>query len=300
MNHAQITHRFSFLRGAWVICIICRWIEHGPLVIVSGCASKADCVWVCVCVIHESVCVVDALSMRDYARDTRWPSVLMCRNWFDTAHVHVRPLKPHLHITHKQRTYHIHHGTKMLVCGTFAKRACLDALLQWFMRRACVECLRNTAPYLLVCVDSHDITVIPQQCKWYVPGSCVICQWFLPRTPRKFGQFLNQNHAQTQSVHVLWVIRAWSAVWLALNMLCVFSQAIYKLVYNDKKRHDNKFSFYFFLRFPGQWTLLQDFGTEMQFPGLSRTSGMLSHVWVKCLEIVRIQTTELWSSIFCQ
>ena len=87
-----------------------------------------------VCVIHASACVVYALSMRDYARDTRRPSVLMRRKWFETAHVHVRPLTPHVHITHEPRTYHVHstdiRGTKVLVRGTFTKRACLDALRQ--------------------------------------------------------------------------------------------------------------------------------------------------------------------------
>jgi hypothetical protein len=28
-------------------------------------------------------------------------------------------------------------------------------------------------------------------CKWYMRGSCVIRQWFLPPTPRKIGQFLD-------------------------------------------------------------------------------------------------------------
>ena len=87
-----------------------------------------------VCVIHASPCVVYASSMRDYARDTRRPSVLMRRNWFETAHVHVRPLTPHVHITYELRTYHVHstdiRGTKVLVRGTFTKRACLDALRQ--------------------------------------------------------------------------------------------------------------------------------------------------------------------------
>ena len=87
-----------------------------------------------VCVIHASAYVVYASSMRDYARDTRRPSVLMRRNWFETAHVHVRPLTPHVHITHEPRTYHVHsadiRGTKVLVRGTFTKRACLDALRQ--------------------------------------------------------------------------------------------------------------------------------------------------------------------------
>ena len=35
MNQAQITHIFSFLRGACVVCVIRRWIEGGPSFIVS-------------------------------------------------------------------------------------------------------------------------------------------------------------------------------------------------------------------------------------------------------------------------
>ena len=49
-------------------------------------------------------CVSYASSMRDYAQDTSRLSVLMRRNWLETAHVHVRLLTPHLYITHEQRT----------------------------------------------------------------------------------------------------------------------------------------------------------------------------------------------------
>jgi hypothetical protein len=31
-------------------------------------------------------------------------------------------------------------------------------------------------------------------CKWFVRGSCVIRQWFLPPTPRKIGQFLDAQN----------------------------------------------------------------------------------------------------------
>jgi len=110
MNHARITHIFLFLRVACVVCVIRRWIERGPSLIVSGCASKA--------------CVVYASSMRDYARDTRRPSVLVRRNCFETSHVHVRPMTTQLHITHEQRTYHVH---------AWNKSAC-----EWYVREACV------------------------------------------------------------------------------------------------------------------------------------------------------------------
>jgi len=156
-------------------------------------------------VIHESACVVNASSMRDYARDTRRPSVLMRRNRFETAHVHVRPLTPHLYITHEPRAYHVYCGTKLLIRGTFVKRACLDALRQWFMRCACVECSWNTAPYLLVCVDVRDISVIRQ---WlymirarFMRDLCVIRQWFLPPTPRHlFNSRRSSTHKPNQCV----------------------------------------------------------------------------------------------------
>ena len=70
-----------------------------------------------VCVIYELACVVYASSMRDYVRDARQSSVLMRQNWFETAHVHVRPLTPHRHITHEQRTYHVH--------SIYAREACM-------------------------------------------------------------------------------------------------------------------------------------------------------------------------------
>ena len=71
----------------------------------------------------HSLCIVYASSMQNYARDTCRGSVIMRRNWFETAYVHVRPLTPHLHITHEPRMYQVHRGTKVLVHGTFAKHA---------------------------------------------------------------------------------------------------------------------------------------------------------------------------------
>jgi hypothetical protein len=103
--------RNSSVERTWTVSD-CKWIcvEGGLCVILSferfknfpthNCAS--------LCVIHESACVVYASSMRDYARYMRRPSVLMRWNWFESAHVHVRPLTPHFHITHELRTYHVH------------------------------------------------------------------------------------------------------------------------------------------------------------------------------------------------
>jgi len=137
MNHARFTHIFSFLvrrmrnssvDQTWTVSD-CKWMcaDGGLCVVLSFKLFKknSDALLCVVCVTHESACVVYASSFRDYARDTRRPSVLMRRNWFETAHVHVRPLKPHLYITHERRTYHVINESR-----TFSKRACLDALRQ--------------------------------------------------------------------------------------------------------------------------------------------------------------------------
>ena len=53
------------------LCVILSF-ERFKIFPTHNCAS--------VCVIHESACVVYASSMRDFARDTRRPSMLMRRN----------------------------------------------------------------------------------------------------------------------------------------------------------------------------------------------------------------------------
>jgi hypothetical protein len=103
--------RNSSLERTWTVSN-CTWmcVEGALCVILSFERFKISPTHNCeaVCVIHESAWVVYASSMRDYARDTNRPSVLMRRNWFETAHVHVRPLTLHVHITHEPRTYHVH------------------------------------------------------------------------------------------------------------------------------------------------------------------------------------------------
>jgi hypothetical protein len=126
--------RNSSVERTWTVSD-CKWmcIEGGLCMILSFERFKIFPTHNCalVCVIHESVCIVYESSMRDYARDMHWPSVLMRLNWFETAHFHVHPLTPHVHIMHEPRTYHVHstdmRRTKVLVRGTFAKRVCLDA-----------------------------------------------------------------------------------------------------------------------------------------------------------------------------
>jgi hypothetical protein len=129
-----------------------------------------------------------------YARDTRWPSMLMRWNWFETTHVHIRPLTPHVHITHELPTYHVHSTDNHLQNMERSR-----SMRVWMrsVSDSCVGCSWNTALHLLVCVDVRDISVI-------VSDTCAVHERFVsdfyPPTLRKIGQFLD---AQTQSVHDL-------------------------------------------------------------------------------------------------
>jgi hypothetical protein len=160
MRNSSVERTWTVSDSKWIcveggLCVILSF-ERFIFFPTHNCASM--------CVIHRVMCVVYASSMRDYVRDTRRPSVLMRRNWFETAHVHVRPLTPHVHITYEPRMYNVHstdnHLQNLLVRWTFAKSACFDGFRQWSMRWACVRCSWNTAPYLLVCVDVRDMSVI--------------------------------------------------------------------------------------------------------------------------------------------
>ena len=86
--------RNSSVERTWTVSDCkCMCVEGGLCVIWVLNGSK----FFKMCVIHASGCIVYASSMRDYARDTRRPSVLMRRNWFETAHVHVRPTSTSAH-----------------------------------------------------------------------------------------------------------------------------------------------------------------------------------------------------------
>ena len=182
---------FSFLRGACVACVFRRWIERGPSLIVSACASKAVCAWFWVLngVIHESACVVHASSMRDYARDTHRPSVLMRRDWFDTAHV--RPLTPHLHITREQRTNHVHSTDIHCVFGRAPSCVHASGVRRMFMEYYTVfarMCRRAR------CVSDSSV-IVNHMCAvhaWFVSDFC-------PRLPQRLVNISTHKHAQTQS-----------------------------------------------------------------------------------------------------
>jgi len=73
------------------------------------------------------------------------------------------------------------------------------------MRRACVECSWNITPYLLVCVDVRDMSVI-------VNDTCAVHAWFMRdksvisvlETPKiKQVHFSTHKHAQTKYVRDL-------------------------------------------------------------------------------------------------
>jgi len=72
----------------------------------------------------------------------------------------------------------------------------------------------NTAPFFAR-MRRHDVSVI-------VNDTCTVHVWFVrdfyPRHPENLVNFSTHKHAQTLSVRELWVICAWSAVWLALKL----------------------------------------------------------------------------------
>jgi len=126
------------------------------------------------------------------------------------------PPSYHAWTAHVSRSFHWHPLTKVLVCGTFANCACLDALRHWFMRRACVECSRNTTPYLLVCVDVRDISLI-------VNDTCAVHAWFVsdfcPRHPKNLVNFSRTStHKPNLCVFCKWFVPDrlcdWPLTWL--------------------------------------------------------------------------------------
>jgi len=163
--------------GACVVCVIRRWIERGPSLSVSAGESKVVCAWFWVlngskklptqkcasmCVIYESACVLSRL--REYARDTRRPSVLMRRNLFETAHVHVRPLTPQFHITHEQRRYHVH--LTDIHWPSLTQLKC--AICQWFVSRILIDIIQmNHIDYVLCDYYCKLITLLkPYHCTY--------------------------------------------------------------------------------------------------------------------------------------
>ena len=216
--------RNSLVDRTWTVSD-CKWmcVEGAWCVILSfELLKKSDSKFASVCVIHESAYVVITLSTRDYARDRRRPLVLMRRNWFETAHIHVRPLTPHFQITPEPRSYHVHRGTKALVRGNSRSmrvwtRSVIDSCIG---RASNVHgILHHITLYASTCTIFQWFV---SDCKWYVRDSCVVNAWkvsdFYLRRPEYLVNFSTHKHSQTQYVRNLWVICAWSAVWLALKV----------------------------------------------------------------------------------
>ena len=212
MNHARITHRFSFLRGACVVCLIRRWIERNRQwlwVDVHRRRLVRDfefwTVKASVCAIPELACVVYVSSMLDYARDTRRPSVLMRQNWFETAHVHTRS---HLHITHEPRTYNVSRLSRN------------ESACTWNVRETCVFW---RAPSVIHVLGVHEMFVeycavfarMRRHARYFSDSSvivnymCAVHAWFVSdfysRHPEKLVTF--STHKPNLCVICDWFVR---------------------------------------------------------------------------------------------
>jgi len=155
------------------------------------------------------------------------PSVLMHRNWFETAHVPCTSTDAPS--SYYALTAHVSRSSRNeSACTWNVREACVfgrapSVIHASGVRRMLVEyctvfaCMRQRARYF------SDSSV---NCKWYVRGSCVIHAWFVcdffPRHPEHLVNFSTHKHAQTQSVRDLWVLLAWSDVWLAFKEVRLF------------------------------------------------------------------------------
>ena len=104
--------------------------------------------------------------------------------------------------------------------------------------------LHRICSYALLCVICQWFV---SECKWYVHGLCMIHAWFVSnfchRHLRNVVNFSTHKHTQTQSVRDLWVIHAWSAVWLAVYFvigleeisICNLIVVQYQLYFQMKK-----------------------------------------------------------------
>jgi hypothetical protein len=221
MNHARITHRFSFLLGACIVCVIRLWNECGLSVIVSGCASKAVWAWFwvlngskfSVCVIHESAFIVYASSMCDYAclRGTRVGRQCWCVGTGlkprTSTSIHWRPT----FISRMNRTsimfipltstdnhlQNVERLRSVRVWTCYVSDSCVGRALdvRGILHRIC--------SYASTCAICQWYV---SDCKWYVRDSCVIRQWFLPLTPRKISQ-RTSTHKPNLCVICEWFMR---------------------------------------------------------------------------------------------
>jgi len=185
MNYARITHILSFLRG-----------------VLNGSKNFR-------CVIYESAGVVYVSSMRDYARDTRRPSVLMRRNWRTFTSVHWRPTfisrmnRAHITFIAKRMCLYVERTRSLHVWTRSVSDSCVwrASNVREIMHRIC--------SYASTCAIFQWFV---SDWKWYRRRSCVIHAWlvsdFYPQHPETLVNFSTQKRAQTQYVRHLWVIRA--------------------------------------------------------------------------------------------
>jgi hypothetical protein len=157
-----------------------------------------------------------ASSMRDYMRGTRVGRQCLCV-WTGSkprtsTSVHWRP-------TFLSR---MNRARVTFIPLTTTYKTCLYVERSWSVRvwtrsvsDLCVGLtldvrgiLHRICSYASTCAICQSFV---SDCKWYVRGSFVIRQWFLPPTPKNWPI---SRRTSTRKPN-LWVIRAWSAVWLA-------------------------------------------------------------------------------------
>jgi hypothetical protein len=181
MNHARITHKFSFLCGACVVCVIRWWNKRGLSVIVSGCASKVVCAWfwvlngsnfffdtqICVYVRNSlvgvrSLCVKYAWLCAGHASAVSAYALELVRNRARPRPSTDTPRSYHAWTTHVSCLFHWHAHSES-ACTWNVRKVCVFGLTPSVIHAlACVWCSWNTAPYLVVWVDLRDMSVIRQ------------------------------------------------------------------------------------------------------------------------------------------
>ena len=231
MNHARITHRFSFLRGACVVCVIRRWNERGPSVIVSVCASKAVCAffefWTvqnfsdaqlcvgvrnscvgvrCLCVEYAWLCAGHALAVSAYASE-------LVRNRARPRPSTDAPRSYHAWTAHISRSFHWHPRNES-ACTWNVHEACVfgrapSVIHASGVRRMFVEyCtvfarMRRRARYV-----SDSSVIVSDTCAvhaWFMRDSSVIS---IPDTPKNWSiSRRTSTHKPNLCVICEWFVR---------------------------------------------------------------------------------------------
>jgi hypothetical protein len=133
------------------------------------------------------------------------------------------PLSYHAWTAHVSRSFHWQSLTKL-------ERSRSVRVWTRSVSDSCVGCSWNTAPYLIVCVDVRDMSVIVY--KWYVRASCVILQWFLPQDTLKNWSISRRTSTHKPNLCVI-------CEWFVRDRLCDWSLRYvlkYVLRYNIGKK----------------------------------------------------------------